>query len=68
MPAKAKLKITQRRSGTGETRSRRETLRSLGLGTIGRTVERPDAPEVRGMIRSVQHLVVVEGNEERRDG
>lgn len=59
MPPEATLKITQRRSGSGQTRSRRETLRSLGLGRIGRSVERRDGPELRGMIRAVQHLVEV---------
>jgi len=59
VPPEATLKITQRRSGNGQTRSRRETLRSLGLGVIGRSVERKDGPVLRGMIRSVQHLVEV---------
>ena len=59
MPPEATLKITQRRSGSGQSRSRRETLRSLGLGVIGRSVERQDGPMVRGMIRAVEHLVEV---------
>ena len=67
MNSEPTLRITQRRSGNGETRGRRETLRSLGLGVIGRTVERPDRPEVRGMVRSVQHLVEVR-EEGRGDG
>jgi large subunit ribosomal protein L30 len=59
VPPEATLKITQRRSGSHEIRSRRETLRSLGLGMIGRSVERQDTPVLRGMIRAVQHLVEV---------
>jgi large subunit ribosomal protein L30 len=59
VPPEATLKITQRRSGSGQTRSRRETLRSLGLGVIGRSVERQDGPVLRGMIGAVQHLVEV---------
>jgi len=57
--AKEDILITQRRSTAGAKRSQRETLRSLGLRGIGTSVERPDRPEVRGMIRAVAHLVRV---------
>ncbi len=56
----AELRITQRRSLSGTKPRQRDTLRSLGLGQIGRTVVRPDGPELRGMVRSVAHLVEVE--------
>jgi large subunit ribosomal protein L30 len=55
------LKITQIRSQIGQTERHRGTLRALGLGKIGRTVERPASPEVAGMLRKVRHLVHVEG-------
>ena len=51
------LKITQRRSVNGANPAQRETLRSLGLRGIGRSVERADSPELRGMLRVVTHLV-----------
>jgi large subunit ribosomal protein L30 len=54
------LKITQVRSQIGETPKHRGTLRALGLGKIGRTVERPESPELAGMLRKVSHLVRVE--------
>jgi large subunit ribosomal protein L30 len=54
------LKITQIRSQIGETPKHRGTLRALGLGKIGRTVERPESPELAGMLRKVSHLVRVE--------
>jgi large subunit ribosomal protein L30 len=56
----AKLRITQTRSQIGQTDRHRGTLRALGLGKIGRTVERPDSPETLGMLRKVRHLVKVE--------
>jgi large subunit ribosomal protein L30 len=56
----AKLTITQRRSQIGQTQSHRGTLRALGLGKIGRTVERDDSPATLGMLRKVRHLVKVE--------
>jgi large subunit ribosomal protein L30 len=55
--AKSTVRITQRKSSNGSTRNQRETLRSLGLNRIGKSVERPDGPQVRGMITTVRHLV-----------
>ena len=55
-----KVKITQTRSTIGQTPKHRGTLRALGLGRIGRTVERPESPELAGMLRKVRHLVRVE--------
>jgi large subunit ribosomal protein L30 len=56
----AELKITQIHSAIGRKQNQRETLRTLGLRHIHDTVVRPDRPEVRGMIRTVTHLVTVE--------
>ncbi len=57
--AQAKLTITQVRSPNGASRKQRDSLRTLGLGRIGRQVERADDPVVRGLIKSVDHLVEV---------
>ena len=54
------LKITQVRSTIGQTPKHRGTLRALGLGKIGRSVERRESPELEGMLRKVRHLVRVE--------
>jgi large subunit ribosomal protein L30 len=56
----AQLRITQVRSAIGTKPKQRGTLRALGLGRIGRSVQQPDRPEIRGMIARVPHLVVVE--------
>jgi large subunit ribosomal protein L30 len=56
----AKLRITQTRSQIGQTQRHRGTLRALGLGRIGRSVERTDSPETLGMLRKVRHLVKIE--------
>jgi large subunit ribosomal protein L30 len=56
----AKLKLTQVRSGIGQSQRHRGTLRALGLGKIGRTAEHDDGPVVAGMLRKVRHLVKVE--------
>lgn len=39
----------------------RATLRGLGLRRLNQVVELKDAPQVRGMIAKVAHLVRVEG-------
>jgi large subunit ribosomal protein L30 len=56
----AKLRITQVRSQIGQSERHRGTLRALGLGKIGRTVEHPESPQLAGMLRKVRHLVKVE--------
>ncbi|MFL0460651.1 50S ribosomal protein L30 [Kytococcus sedentarius] len=56
----ATLKVTQVRSAIGSKPQHRETLRSLGLKRIGHTVEKQDRPEIRGMVKSVTHLVTME--------
>jgi large subunit ribosomal protein L30 len=59
----SKVTITQVRSTVGQTYKHEGTLRALGLGKIGRTVELDDGPELRGMLRHVNHLVRVEGKD-----
>ena len=55
----AKLKITQTGSPIRRTPDQRKTLIGLGLNKMHKTVELNDTPEVRGMIRKVQHMVTV---------
>lgn len=54
------LKITLRRSLIGEKPKTRATVESLGLRKINAFVERPDSPDVRGMIQRASHLLEVE--------
>jgi large subunit ribosomal protein L30 len=56
----ARVKLTQVRSGIGQTARHRGTLRALGLGRIGKTAEHDDNPAIAGMLRKVRHLVKVE--------
>ncbi len=57
------LRITQVRSSVGQTEQHRGTLRALGLGKIGRSAEHQDTPELRGMLRHVNHLVRIDGKD-----
>jgi len=55
-----RLKVTQTRSIIGTKRNQRETLRSLGLKRMHDVVVQEDRPEIRGMVKTVTHLVTVE--------
>ena len=57
----ATIKVTQTGSPIRREPSQRQTLIGLGLNKMHRTRELEDTPEVRGMIRKVQHMVRVEG-------
>ena len=56
----ARLKVTQIKSEIGGKPNQRETLRTLGLKRIGDIVVKDDSPSVRGLVRTVIHLVKVE--------
>ena len=56
-----KLKITLVRSLAGTKREHRASVRGLGLRRINHTVELPDTPAVRGMVRKVSYLLRCEG-------
>ena len=56
----AALRITQVRSSNGADPKQRAVLRTLGLGHIGSSSERPDDATVTGVLRQVEHLVRVE--------
>ena len=53
------LRLRQIRSSIGSRDSQRDTLRALGLGAIGRRSSRPDTPDVRAMVKVVEHLIEI---------
>jgi large subunit ribosomal protein L30 len=57
----AKITITQTGSPIRREASQRATLVGLGLNKMHKSRELEDTPEVRGMIRKVQHMVKIEG-------
>ena len=54
------IKVTLKKSKIGSTKKVQATLVGLGLTKTNKTVVRKDTPEIRGMLRKVEHLVVVE--------
>lgn len=56
----ADLRITQVKSRIGNTPKAKATLDAIGLRRNYRTVVKKDTPQLRGMLRTVAHLVKVE--------
>jgi len=56
----AKLKITLTNSINNSKKNQVLTVKALGLKKIRSTVEQNDNPQIRGMIKVVNHLVKVE--------
>ena len=54
------LKITLVKSIIGEKPKTKATVETLGLRKIRQSVERPDTPDVRGLIHRAKHLLDVE--------
>ena len=57
--SKKTLTVRQIRSADRKPAVQTATLKGLGLGKIRRERTLEDTPSVRGMIRSVQHLVEI---------
>jgi large subunit ribosomal protein L30 len=53
------VKIKQVRSLNGANPNQKATLKALGLGGIGKAVERKDSPQLQGQLHVVSHLVEV---------
>ena len=53
-----KLKITLVKSTIGAVPKNRKTVEALGLRKLNHSVEMPDNPAVRGMVRQVRHLEI----------
>jgi large subunit ribosomal protein L30 len=60
MTDKGRIVVRQVKSEIGYDRRQRKTLLGLGLRRMSQSVEVEDTPSVRGMVRAVRHLVVVE--------
>lgn len=56
----SKLKITQTRSIIDRPKDQKLTIEALGLGRPNYSKIHNDTPQIRGMIRKVDHLIKVE--------
>jgi large subunit ribosomal protein L30 len=57
------LKVTLVRSTIRAKPKHKLTIQALGLRRMHQTVEKPNNPQMRGMIRQVAHLLKVEAVE-----
>jgi large subunit ribosomal protein L30 len=55
-----KIKITQVKSGIDRSERQKKTLRALGLNKMNASREVEGTPQILGMIRAVEHLILVE--------
>ena len=56
----ANLKITLVKSTNKSKKNQAATVKALGLRKISQSVEKTDTPAIRGMVRTVAHLVTCE--------
>lgn len=63
----SRIRITLTRSPIGNIETQKRTARALGLTRMHKSVIRPDNDSIRGMVRSIRHLVTVEAVEESDD-
>jgi large subunit ribosomal protein L30 len=54
-----KIRIKWVRSGIGFSYRAKVMVRSLGLRRLNQVVEKPDTPQVRGLVARIPHLVAV---------
>lgn len=54
------LKVTLKKSTIKATKAQRDTVKGLGLRKLNSSRILADTPEIRGMIRAVNHLVEAE--------
>ncbi len=58
------IKVTLVKSGIGQSRKIKDTLRALGFRKLYQTITVKNHPSVLGMLRKVSHLVKIELEQE----
>ena len=53
----AKIKVQYYRSAICTPEKHKVIVRSLGLTKLNQIVERPDTPDIRGMVTKIPHLL-----------
>jgi large subunit ribosomal protein L30 len=60
------LRIQQVKSGIGRPEKHKKVLKSLGFTRLNQVREVADAPQIRGQIGKIPHLVVILGEEDAK--
>ncbi|KRT35829.1 LSU ribosomal protein L30P [Acetomicrobium thermoterrenum DSM 13490] len=53
----SKIRVTWKKSTIGRPERQRKSIRALGLKKLNHSVTHDDTPQIRGMIRAVEHLI-----------
>ncbi len=59
----AKIRIKWIKSDIGYPGDQKRTIKVLGFHRLNETVEKEDTPVIRGMIAKVNHMLLIEENE-----
>lgn len=54
------VRVTYFKSAIGYKKDQKATIAAMGFKKLGQTRELQDTPAIRGMIRKVAHLVIVQ--------
>jgi large subunit ribosomal protein L30 len=58
----SKIKVTLVKSPIDCSKRQKATLEALGFRKMHQTIEHQDTPQLRGMLRKVQHLVQIQSH------
>ncbi|MEZ4520908.1 MAG: 50S ribosomal protein L30 [Thermomicrobiales bacterium] len=61
------IRLTYIKSAAGYSPDQEQTIRSLGFDRLNQTIEKPDTPDIRGMVNKVSHLVTIHSDDEETD-
>ncbi|WP_213698500.1 50S ribosomal protein L30 [Acetomicrobium sp.] len=53
----SKIRVTWKKSTIGRPERQRKSIRALGLKKLNHSVTHDDTPQIRGMMRAVEHLI-----------
>ena len=56
----SRLRITWKKSAIGYDKNQKKVVVALGLRSLNSVVEHENSPQIRGMVKKIEHLVAVE--------
>ena len=56
----SRLRITWKKSAIGYSKDQKRAVKALGFHSLNDVVEHDNSPQIRGMVRKINHLVKVE--------
>ncbi len=56
----SRLRITWKKSAIGYNKSQHKVVEALGLRSLNQAVEHDNSPQIKGMVKKIEHLLEVE--------